>query len=175
MLVNLAQGNLGILRQFMDTTGFPRFCHTEDLDRILTVENKTGETTTCSFHASWPTASNTRRARPTLAGGDDGGQANGATNAQERKRARDSTAESTQDIVGGEAARCRKSSKSDEQGVSRMITSCIDISTEERIRRGMYIAKKAESVQRAVTLTRRMTSLSSEHTVDPTTVHPFEG
>ena len=73
-LVNLAQGNLGILRQFMNTTGLPRFCHIDDLDRMLRVRNGTGKTVTCSFHASWPTASDsdTRRggrARSAMAGG----------------------------------------------------------------------------------------------------------
>jgi hypothetical protein len=41
ILVNLAQGNLGILRQFVGTTGAPRFCHIDDLNRILTVQNST--------------------------------------------------------------------------------------------------------------------------------------
>ena len=57
-LVNLAQGNQGILKQFIDTTGAPRFCHIDDLDRTLTVTNNTGKTETCSFHAAWPAASN---------------------------------------------------------------------------------------------------------------------
>ena len=72
-LVNLAQGNLGILRQFMYKTGSPRFCHIDDLDRTLTVTSNTGKTETCSFHATWPTASNTRRARsaPAGAGGSE--------------------------------------------------------------------------------------------------------
>ena len=61
-LVNLAQGNQGILKQFIDTTGAPRFCHIDDLDRTLTVTNNAGKTETCSFHATWPAASNTRRA-----------------------------------------------------------------------------------------------------------------
>ena len=82
MLVNLAQGNLGILRQFMGTTGLPRFCHIDDLDRILRVRNSTGKSVTCSFHASWPTASDTRRAR-SVAGENGGGRG--------RKRPLDST------------------------------------------------------------------------------------
>ena len=70
-LVNLAQGNVGILRQFVDTTGCPRFCHIDDLDRTLKVRSNTGKTETCSFHATWPTASNTLAARsaPGGAGG----------------------------------------------------------------------------------------------------------
>ena len=179
MLVNLAQGNLGILRQFMDTTGFPRFCHIDDLGRSFTVRNNTGKTVTSTFHASWPTASNTRRARPALAGEDDGGQAT----RQGTKRALDST----QEFAGDDAVRRLKSSKSghysaaapsvvasDMKRLSRQTTSLVHASPESRIELGMYIAVDEQSVRRAVTLTRRMTSLPNEHPVDVNTVAAFK-
>ena len=53
-LVNLAAGNLGILKQIMGTTGAPRFCHVSDLGKCVQVQLRTGVTALCSFCKVWP-------------------------------------------------------------------------------------------------------------------------
>jgi hypothetical protein len=53
-LVNLAAGNLGILKQIIGTTGAPRFCHVSDLGKCVQVQLRTGVTALCSFCKVWP-------------------------------------------------------------------------------------------------------------------------
>ncbi len=53
-LVNLAKGNLGILKQMIGTTGAPRFCHVSDLGKSMQVQLRTGFTAKCSFCKVWP-------------------------------------------------------------------------------------------------------------------------
>jgi hypothetical protein len=53
-LVNLAEGNQGILKQITGTTGSPRFCHVSDLGKCMLVQLRTGVTARCTFRRAWP-------------------------------------------------------------------------------------------------------------------------
>ncbi len=47
-LVDLSEGNLGILKQIIGTTGSPRFCHVSYLGKCMLVQLRTGVTAKCS-------------------------------------------------------------------------------------------------------------------------------
>ena len=163
-LVNLAQGNLGILRQFMNTTGLPRFCHIDDLDRMLRVRNGTGKTVTCSFHASWPTASDsdTRRggrARSAMAGGG-----------RVRKRLLEST-------LQGHTAQRRSKSASASSGTGNgatLETMQHDGENLVHVEPVRSISRNVEGNTRAVALKKRMTSLRVEHPLDSAIIQDFK-
>ena len=163
-LVNLAQGNLGILRQFMDTTGLPRFCHIDDLDRMLRVRNGTGKTVTCSFHASWPTVSDsdTRRggrARSAMAGGG-----------RVRKRPLEST-------LQGHIAQRRSKSTSASSGTGNgatLKTMQDDGENQVHVEPVRSISRNVEGNTRAVALKKRMTSLRVEHPLDSAIIQDFK-
>ena len=53
-IVNLAEGNLGVLRQMNDTTGRARFCLREDLGKTVVATLSTGKRVICTFVVSWP-------------------------------------------------------------------------------------------------------------------------
>ena len=154
MLVNLAQGNLGILRQFLKT-GIPRFCHINDLDRTLSVGNSTGKTVTCSFHASWPTASDTRGSRSVMTG-EDGGRG--------RKKA-----DSTQNQPGkyqtrSESGTCNGATLDMAQHNGETVDHAVPVN----------LIINEEGCVRAFTLSRQMTSLQSEYPLDSMIVQEFK-
>jgi hypothetical protein len=70
-LVNLAAGNLGILKQIIGTTGAPRFCHVSDLGKCVEVQLRTGVTALCSFCKVWPASPDSQRARSNISGSNE--------------------------------------------------------------------------------------------------------
>ena len=68
-IINLSKGNLGLLRQFIDTTGKARFCHRDDLGKTVMAQLSTGRRVQCTLESLWDMSPKTQRSGRRCVGG----------------------------------------------------------------------------------------------------------